>query len=688
MTYNRMTPNNREIIAAVDSVTGKQVYPTATNNKLDVNATASLAGSNIPITGATTAVGVAIVDSSGNQITSFGGGTQYQELATTSPATGTLSLGRYQTSLPTLTNGQLNEPMLDISSRLILGTSTATIGSIANTSFAATQSGSWTVTANAGTNLNTSALALESGGNLAAIKADVDKIPSQGQALAAASMPVVLPAAQITTLTPPTTITANQGTATAVSTGWPVIGGELADTTGTFTNGTQTASVTSNNFDGYSTVIVSISGTYGTATGVFEISDDSGSTWYSVNAARTDGSGVETGYTSLTNTNRMWTLSVSGADEFRVRSTAVASGTVNVRISVESMPTPEAATVTAYQATASNFNATVVPASTTGTTTPTTAFLAGASDGTNLQPVQLRTNGDALGTVNGVMTNDYNLVYNGTNWDRIRSATAASGTTGTGLLGTGTMVYDGTNWQRRTVNSTTTTSKFAADTNILSILGTAPTTAGKLDVKGADGDVFVRNATAANFLANVTLQTQTDTVMVGGVNVKEINGVAPLMGNGTSGTGAQRVTIASDSTGQIALAAGSALVGKVGIDQTTPGTTNAVVDTPVTSGGLSIKSASTGGTATSIKASAGQLYGYHLFNTTAAVAYVQIFNVASGSVTLGTTTPDISIGIPASGGVTVNFDKGIAFGTAISYACTTTRAGSTGATCDVNFFYK
>ena len=47
----------------------------------------------------------------------------------------------------------------------------------------------------------------ETGGNLAAIKADVDKIPSQGQALAAASTPVVLPVAQITTLTPPAAIT-------------------------------------------------------------------------------------------------------------------------------------------------------------------------------------------------------------------------------------------------------------------------------------------------------------------------------------------------------------------------------------------------------------------------------------------------------------------------------------------------
>ena len=63
------------------------------------------------------------------------------------------------------------------------------------------------VTANAGTNLNTSALALESGGNLASIKAKTDNIPVLGQALVAGSVPVVLPASQITTLTPPAAIT-------------------------------------------------------------------------------------------------------------------------------------------------------------------------------------------------------------------------------------------------------------------------------------------------------------------------------------------------------------------------------------------------------------------------------------------------------------------------------------------------
>lgn len=49
-----------------------------------------------------------------------------------------------------------------------------------------------------------------------------------------------------------------------------------------------------------------------------------------------------------------------------------------------------------------------------------------------------------------------------------------------------------------TSNSTTPSAKFSLDQNITSILGTAPTTVGKLDIKGADGDVFVRQATASN----------------------------------------------------------------------------------------------------------------------------------------------------------------------------------------------
>ena len=117
------------------------------------------------------------------------------------------------------------------------------VGSVIVSNFPTTQAVSGTVTANAGTNLNTSALALETGGNLAAINS---KIPAQGQALAAGSLPVVLPASQITALTPPTTVaitsttsgSATGGTAATQST---LFGGTYNTTAPTLTNGQQSA---------------------------------------------------------------------------------------------------------------------------------------------------------------------------------------------------------------------------------------------------------------------------------------------------------------------------------------------------------------------------------------------------------------------------------------------------------------
>lgn len=113
---------------------------------------------------------------------------------------------------------------------------------------------------------------------------------------------------------------------------------ESADATGTFTNATQTTSVTNTTADGYATALLSINGTYGTASGAFEESDDSGTTWYSIICTRSDGSATETGYTGLTNTNRQWSCPVAGNDSVRIRSTAVASGTVNARVGI-SAPT-------------------------------------------------------------------------------------------------------------------------------------------------------------------------------------------------------------------------------------------------------------------------------------------------------------------------------------------------------------
>lgn len=61
----------------------------------------------------------------------------------------------------------------------------------------------------------------------------------------------------------------------------------------------------------------------------------------------------------------------------------------------------------------------------------------------------------------------------------------------------------------------------------------------------------------------------------GDVNLKQVGGVATKTGAGTA-AGVQRVELPTDGTGKVGLNAGSAVIGKVGIDQTTPGTTNAV----------------------------------------------------------------------------------------------------------------
>lgn len=80
------------------------------------------------------------------------------------------------------------------------------------------------------------------------------------------------------------------------------------------------------------------------------------------------------------------------------------------------------------------------------------------------------------------------------------------------------------------------------------------------------------------------------------------------------------------------------------------------------------------------------------FNTNSDPVFVQFFNVGSpDEVTLGTTTPRFSWGIPAGGGHDLPKDKieAIDFGKGCVIAATTTADGSTAPTSgiNVNIFY-
>lgn len=70
------------------------------------------------------------------------------------------------------------------------------------------------------------------------------------------------------------------------------------------------------------------------------------------------------------------------------------------------------------------------------------------------------------------------------------------------------------------------------------------------------------------------------------------------------------------------------------------------------------------------------LAGWYFFNPNAVTAFVQVFDT-TGTVTLGTTVPDNSFGVPATGAANQLDGSGITFTNGLKFACTTTEDGST-----------
>lgn len=100
--------------------------------------------------------------------------------------------------------------------------------------------------------------------------------------------------------------------------------------------------------------------------------------------------------------------------------------------------------------------------------------------------------------------------------------------------------------------------------------------------------------------------------------------------------------------------------------------------TPSTTGGWTPKSLiALSNTKTAIKAGAGTFGGYMFYNPNSSVVYLQVWNVAIGSITVGTTAPTYVIPIPATAGANVEFTNGINHSAEINIAATTTATGST-----------
>jgi hypothetical protein len=242
---------------------------------------------------------------------------------------------------------------------------------------AVTQPVSGTVTANAGTNLNTSTLALEAGGNLAAIKADADKLPSLGQTTKSASQPTVFASDQISTTT------TGQSAQTA--------------TVNNIIPGTVSANATDvSQYRSFSIQIVS-TGTAGTF--IFEGSVDN-SHFVSIPVYNFSLSQPPPIIAAITATSS--NIIYVGACQYpflRVRiATTITGGSIQAFTTLSYEPfTPTSVGV--FQATAGNLNANI-------TTLSQFASANSASDG--------------FGVPNTTDVKNYDMFFNGTNYDRVR----------------------------------------------------------------------------------------------------------------------------------------------------------------------------------------------------------------------------------------------------------------------------
>lgn len=141
-------------------------------------------------------------------------------------------------------------------------------------------------------------------------------------------------------------------------------------------------------------------------------------------------------------------------------------------------------------------------------------------------------------------------------------------------------------------------------------------------------------------------------------NQSTANGHLSTLAGAVSGTEMQADIVAS-------LPAGTAVIGDVGISGAR------------TSGGTTIfRSIDVDETEDEVKSSAGQVYWIHAMNLTGSVLYLKLYNAAAASVTVGTTTPVMTLPIATQGdtngaGFTLSIPNGIAFDTGICVAATT-----------------
>ncbi len=160
-----------------------------------------------------------------------------------------------------------------------------------------------------------------------------------------------------------------------------------------------------------------------------------------------------------------------------------------------------------------------------------------------------------------------------------------------------------------------------------------------------------------------TAPASTTTFTVGFVSLENfasqnvtINSVKPQPFNAALPMALVNTPTVTANIGTGSLAAGTNAIGDVGVQYRASATGAATIKHVVAAATTN---------ATSVKASAGRLLGWHFQNTSAAIKYVKLHNIATAP-TAGSGVV-MTIGIPANGSVFQNLPGGIGFATGIGY---------------------
>lgn len=126
-----------------------------------------------------------------------------------------------------------------------------------------------------------------------------------------------------------------------------------------------------------------------------------------------------------------------------------------------------------------------------------------------------------------------------------------------------------------------------------------------------------------------------------------------------------------------------------------------ITPTPNFAGGWTSKNATAAdgatactNTAQALKTGKGTFGGYFINNPNTADEWLQVYNVASGSVTVGTTNPQLTFRLPGASAnsiaANVEITDGVAFSTAMSFACTSSAGGNGAPTnaLEADLFFK